>query len=131
MFPEIKKELEELNIGIVYLFGSRAQGLAKKDSDMDIGIVFREPVENTSLLPIYEKLYSLFLTANRKQKAEVDIVFLQSAPLALQFNAIQYGRVAYEISAKFRMAYEEKTMLLHSDFEPVAKEFDKMVLARI
>jgi predicted nucleotidyltransferase len=131
MFHIIKKELEKLNIGIVYVFGSRAQGLAKKDSDIDVGIVFSEPVENADLLLIYERLYSLFSSATRKQKAEIDIVFLQSAPLALQFNAIKYGKVAYEISAKFRMAYEEKTMLFHSDFEPVSKEFDKMVLARI
>jgi len=131
MFHKIRKELEELNIGIVYVFGSRAQGLAKKDSDTDIGIVFSEPVENAGLLTIYEKLYSLFLTADRKQQGEIDIVFLQSASLALQFNAIKYGRVEYEISAKFRVAYEEKIMMLHSDFEPVAREFDEMVLARI
>jgi predicted nucleotidyltransferase len=131
MFHKIKKELEKLNIGIVYVFGSRAQGLAKKDSDIDIGIVFSESVENTNLLLIYEKLYSLFLTANRKQKGEIDIVFLQSASLALQFNAIKYGKVVYEISSKFKASYEEKIMLLHSDFEPLAKEFDEMVLARI
>ena len=131
MFNKIKKELEKLNIGIVYLFGSRAQGLAKKDSDMDIGIVFTGPVESASLLLIYEKLYSLFLTAGRKQKAEIDIVFLQSASLSLQFNAIKYGRVVYEISTKFRASYEEKVMLFHGDFEPVSREFDKMVLARI
>jgi predicted nucleotidyltransferase len=131
MFHIIKKELEKLNIGVVYIFGSRAQGLAKKNSDTDIGIVFSEVVENADLLQIYERLYSLFSTANRKQKGEIDIVFLQSASLALQFNAIKYGKVAYEISAKFRVAYEEKIMLLHSDFEPFAKEFDAMVLARI
>jgi len=131
MIHKIRKELEKLNIGIAYVFGSRAQGLAIKDSDMDIGIVFSEPVENADLLLIYGKLYSLFLTATREQQAEIDIVFLQSASLAMQFNAIKYGRVLYEISAKFRAAYEEKIMLFHSDFEPVAKEFDKMVLARI
>lgn len=131
MFHKIRKELEKLNIGIVYVFGSRAQGLAKKDSDIDIGIVFSEPVENADLLLTYEKLYSLFLTANRKQQAEIDIVFLQSSSLALQFNVIKYGRVEYEISAKFRASYEEKIMLFHSDFEPVAKEFDEMILARI
>ncbi|MEW6089207.1 MAG: nucleotidyltransferase domain-containing protein [bacterium] len=71
MFNKIKNELEKLNIGLVYLFGSRVQGLAKKDSDMDIGIVFVEPVENARLLLIFEKLYSLFSqqrTGNRKLK---------------------------------------------------------------
>ena len=131
MFHKIKKELEKLNIGIVYIFGSRAQGLAKKDSDIDIGIIFAEPFENSGLLLIYEKLYSLFLTAYRKQKAEIDIVFLQSASLAFQFNAIKYGKVVFEISSVFRASYEEKIMLFHSDFEPLSKEFDKMVLARI
>lgn len=129
MFNKIKKGFEKLNISIVYIFGSRGQGIDKKDSDIDIGIVFANPVDYNVQLPIYEKLYTLFSAIY--QKREIDIVFLQSAPLSLQLNAVKYGKAAYEVSSKFRADYEERVMLLHSDFEPILREFDKMTLGRV
>lgn len=129
MFGKIKEELEKLNIGIVYVFGSTVQGIGKKDSDVDIAIVFTNLVEDNAMLSLYERLQVLFSDIYREK--EIDIVFLQSAPLSLQLNVIKYGKAVYEVSSKFRADYEERVMLLHGDFEPISIEFDKMVLERI
>jgi predicted nucleotidyltransferase len=128
MFNKLKEEFRNLNIGIIYLFGSTAQGLSRKDSDIDIGIVFINVTEDKSQFAVYEKLYSLFSGVYEK---ETDIVFLQSASLSLQLNAVKYGKVIYETSSNFRADYEERVTLLYSDFEPVLAGFDKMVLERI
>lgn len=51
MFDKIKEELEKLNVGVVYVFGSTAQGIGKKDSDVDIAVVFTNLVEDNAMLP--------------------------------------------------------------------------------
>jgi predicted nucleotidyltransferase len=126
---EIKKELKKFNVGIVYLFGSVAQGISTLESDTDLGIVFTDFKVLRNHPQIHADLDVLF--SNIYQNREVDIVFLQDAHLTIQLNAINYGRVVYQISPEFRANYEENVMLLYGDFEPLLREFDRMVLERI
>ena len=52
--PTTKKRLQDVGVGIVYLFGSRASGVSHEKSDYDVGVVFtdyRKLVENTLELP--------------------------------------------------------------------------------
>ena len=129
MIKKVEKELNRLNVGIVYIFGSTAQGIAKRGSDIDIGIVFTDSGVNCRSFKVYEELYKLFSNVYRNK--ETDIVFLQDAHISLQLDAVKHGRVAYQISPEFRANYEEKIILQYCDFEPILRDFDKAILERI
>ncbi len=82
-----------------------------------------------SSLVTYNKLYALF--SEIFQSNEIDIIFLEDAPLSLQFEAIKYGKVLYEKDTNVRLDYEEKTMLKYADFLPLEEEMERVILERI
>ena len=127
------QKLEALGVGIVYLFGSYAEGVAGPTSDIDIGVVFCDgsPVtRNTS--PFYAALYDIFVDCfDMSNFRTIDIVFLQRASLELRFDAITHGVVLYEISSEFRLEFEEHTAALYRDFQPVLRQFNRTILERV
>lgn len=128
MKKNLRKKLKEAGVAIAYLFGSSATGLKDKESDIDIGIVFENGLPLSSL-ETYNKLYALF--SEIFQSKEIDIIFLEDAPLSLQFEAIKYGKVLYEKDTNSRLDYEEKTMLKYADFLPLEEEMERVILERI
>jgi len=128
MKREFRDKLRSLQVAVVYLFGSRANRRASPLSDTDIGVVFREmrPGQDTRepynlLFPIFSDLYP---------GSRVDIVFLQQAPLALQFSAIRDGRVIFEQDSVFRADYESLVVKQYLDFRPVLDFFDRVAAER-
>ncbi len=79
MKKEFKAELKKIGVSVVYLFGSRATGRESHTSDVDIGVVLREPIEDTR--SSYKVLYELFSAIYPPSR--VDIVFLHKASLSL------------------------------------------------
>lgn len=124
-------KIKKLGILVVYLFGSQAEGSATIRSDIDIGIVLKNPEKLEDTRPIYNALY---LELSRVFKPtflrELDIVFLQKAPITLQYNAITYGRVVYEEDPILRADYEERVVNLYMDFKPILEYFDRVALKR-
>lgn len=124
------KALRNLNVSVVYLFGSCAEGKKHPLSDVDIGVVFCE--KKTALGDVsrlYNQLYDLF--TNVFKGKIVDIVFLQRSALELRFDAITHGKVLYEVSKDERFKFEEKILLAYADFKPILKEFNQAILNRI
>lgn len=129
MKKAFKRKLEELGVAIVYLFGSSTTRNRRKDSDIDLGIVFKVGLHRKNSLEIYPELYNIF--SELYPTKEIDIVFLEDAPLSLQFEAIKYGKVIFESDTNTRLNYEEKIMLLYADFLPLQEEIEKVILERI
>ena len=131
--PLATDELKELDIAIVYLFGSQAEGTAGEGSDIDIGIVLKNPaVLQGGTTALYQKLYDLFTDVfDMSNFRTIDIVFLDRASLELRFDAVQHGIALYEDDPDFRDAFEERTALLYRDFAPLRRMFDEAVLAKI
>ena len=125
-----KKFLKDMKVGVVYLFGSQAEGFATPLSDVDVGVVFQDSAtvySNTN--EIYTKLYSFFTDLFPGQK--VDIVFLQRAGLELRFDAIAHGIVLFETSSDFRLDFEEHTTNSYLDFKPILREFNKALIENV
>ncbi|MEW6456672.1 MAG: nucleotidyltransferase domain-containing protein [Acidobacteriota bacterium] len=129
MLKSIQKELKNLKIIAVYLFGSSTHGIKHRESDLDIGILFENNRLSENKLEIYNKLYSIF--SDIFPAKEIDIVFLNDAPLSLQFDAIRNGKILYERDRNIRLNYEEKIILEYIDFEPIQREIDKIILERV
>jgi len=128
MKKALRKKLRDAGVAIVYLFGWSATGLNHKKSDIDIGIVFENELPDISL-EMYTKPYELF--SEYFPGNEIGIVFLEEAPLSLQFEAIKYGKVLYEKSTNSRLEYEGKVMLKYADYQPLEKEMEDTILNRI
>ncbi|MBT9538055.1 MAG: nucleotidyltransferase domain-containing protein [Nitrospirae bacterium] len=122
MEKKIKKQLKDSGVSFVYLFGSMSSGRTSPMSDVDIGIVLRDVNLLKRSKNIYTKLYAIF--ADIYPSFTIDIVFLQSAPLPLQYDAVRYGRVLFEADPKQRADYEAEVMNMYFDFMPVLRVFD-------
>ena len=125
------KILKELNIAIVYLFGSCAEGKALSVSDIDIGIVLTKDAaanleEDTG--KIYNQVYDIVTEIFPSR--HIDIVFLHKAPLELRFDVINHGRILFESSHEESLDFEEKTMVLYADFKPLLKEINDTIINR-
>lgn len=122
-----KNELKRLGVAVVYLIGSRATGAARRNSDYDFAVVMqkKESLRNEQLL--YDKLYEILSKTLPKGKSKnaypnnminIDIIFLQTAPLYYTIEARDNGKVLFEISPIFRADFEERATLEYLDFEP-------------
>ncbi len=128
MKKELKEEFKKLGVLIIYLFGSKAVRRGSPLSDMDIGIVLKASPLNIDTRGLYNRLFELFSEIYPDSK--VDIVFLQTAPLALQFFAMKDGRILFEENPGFTADYENLVIQQYLDFRPVLDFFDRVAEER-
>ena len=128
-----KQKLDKLGVAAVYLFGSRAEGVAGKLSDFDVAVLFRDPsTARADTNELYNKLYDIFSDAfDMSGFKNIDIVFLERAPLELQFDVVRHGKILCEISRDIRADFEHRTAMLYFDFKPLLEYFNKQVLAKV
>jgi predicted nucleotidyltransferase len=123
------KKLEELGIGLVYLFGSCAEGVSGPLSDMDIGVVLENPrIVRGNTMPMYNALYGLF--SEFFGTSNIDLVFLERASLELRFAAITHGKILFVARDDLRDDFEHRTAMLYADFKPALERFNRAVLSR-
>jgi predicted nucleotidyltransferase len=128
MKRDFKAKLEKLGISIVYLFGSEAIGRASRLSDIDIGIVLKSPASGGDPRTLYHMLYQLF--SELYPRSKLDIVFLETAPLSLQYSAIRDGKLIFEKDPKFTADYVNLVINQYLDFRPVLDLFDQVSMER-
>lgn len=124
------KQLKRLEVEVIYLFGSQAQGLAHSLSDFDIGVIFKNPEKIKDTLSIYNKLYKIFSEAFPKEK-DIDVVFLQFVPLSVQHSALPQGKVIYQDKEENRFKYQEDVLRKYLDFKHYLNIAHQAILARI
>ncbi len=125
-----KQRLEKLGVGLAYLFGSRAEGVAGPLSDTDIGIVFADPrLARGDTRAVYNTLYDLFSPA--LGSGNIDVVFLERAGLELCFDVITHGKIIFSVSDEFRENFEHRIAMLYADFRPILENFNRATLARV
>lgn len=126
--------LRKLGVAVLYLFGSHAEGLATPASDIDVGLLFAPdalplPANKTEL---YNELYDVLTDVfDMRGFRDIDIVFLDQAPLELQFDVITHGQTLFETDPEIRLGFEERIATLYRDFRPLLNEFDHAILQRI
>lgn len=143
VIPEAaKNELPKLGVVAVYLMGSHATGTATARSDYDFGIVLdraaraQDEYEYPKLHLVLYNLLSDLLPADEPPPPpgtlrDVDVVFLQRAPLYYATHALKYGVLLYDGDPRARVRFEERTREAVMDFEPLRRELERAVLARL
>lgn len=126
-----ESKMKKFGILAVYLFGSETERTTTTRSDIDIGIVLKKPKNLEDARPLYNTIYSEFSKIFKPTfLRDLDIVFLQNAPITLQYNAITHGRIIYEEDPIQRANYEERVVNQYIDFKPVLEYFDKIASKR-
>ena len=75
-------------VAFAVLFGSRATGSPRPDSDLDVGVLFAE-----DLSPAQRVLFRRRLAAELEELGEVDVVDLDEAPPLLAHRALMGTRL--------------------------------------
>ena len=128
MNKEFRENLKKLGISIVYLFGSRIVGKRTPLSDVDIGVIFKDATQCREKGSLYTRLFELF--SDSYPATKIDIVFLQTAPLSLQYSAVKEGKILFEENPVFTADYEYSIMNQYVDFRPVLDFFDQTLAER-
>ena len=125
MDAELKRRLVEFfgthaeDAAAVYLFGSAARGTSRSDSDVDVGILFRETPAATLDAQPFDVAADLASVLGR----EVDVVVLNSAPVDLRIRVLRDGQLIIDRDKSRRIAFEVRTRNEAWDLEPILREY--------
>lgn len=106
---------ERADICAVYLFGSRAAGTERADSDVDVGLLyFQAPPSTLTGMPFGDE-------ANLAEALglPVQIVVMNSAPIDLVQRIFRSQRLLLDKDPSFRVRFEVKRRNEYFDLKPV------------
>ncbi len=106
------------NVAAAYLYGSRARCEESKKSDLDLAILFKEPItEYSKILELRVEIQNLIentvLVGLREIHLGLSPVFLG--------QIISTGKVIYCRDENFRINFEVKVMRMIDDYERIRK----------
>jgi len=87
----LKEIADEFDLELIILFGSRAKGYAREDSDCDVGVLRKE-----GLVPAERFLELAFRLTRALKMGDVDLVDLRRASPILKYAAASSAKVLYE-----------------------------------
>jgi len=105
-----------------FLMGSYAKGTARKDSDVDVAVLFDVPPGIEEVASLREDLVLLL-------EKEVDLVLLNLAGPVIRMQALKTGKLLYGEKG----AYEEfftRTLNEYTDLKHFRKEAEEKILGR-
>lgn len=104
-------------IAAVYLFGSHARGDAGPDSDVDLGLVFRE--RGATALDHYRLILDLASRLEGPAGTDrIDLVVLEPQGPIFCHRVLSEGRLVYEGDTERRVDFESDTYSRYFDFKP-------------
>ena len=113
---------------IAYLFGSRARGTARADSDIDVAVLLSDDVPRERYLDV--QLAVADVLSRESRLPNVDLVVLNDAPLTLRGRAVQEGQLLYSTDEPLRAEMESRTFREFGDFKIWMAELDRELLVR-
>jgi predicted nucleotidyltransferase len=98
-------------IETLVLFGSRATGRARPDSDLDVAVLPREDVESRRKL----QLAVIVALMDLAPKGRVDVVLVDEAPVVLRQRIMEQGRVLIGADSRAWKRLRFETMQEYAD----------------
>jgi predicted nucleotidyltransferase len=114
---ELEARAERDGIAAAYLFGSVARGTARRDSDVDVGVLYSQhPAQTLEGLSIG---FNLGWDLEELLHLPVQVVILNHAPVDLSFRVLRDGKLLVDRDRSRRIAFEVRTRNVHWDMEPM------------
>jgi len=113
-YPKIEEIAKQYCVADFFVFGSKIEGFARADSDLDVGVRF----ENG--LPCAEKrgkIYGeLFADLNRCfPNQKLDLVFIDEVPLHFQYKIFTKGKMIFTSNQENSFNFQERIFNLYRD----------------
>ncbi|MGH3845240.1 MAG: type VII toxin-antitoxin system MntA family adenylyltransferase antitoxin [Pseudonocardiaceae bacterium] len=99
-------------VSFAYLFGSRATGGSRADSDADIAVL---PVRGLSAEQRADLRNRVAQIVEPAARTEVDVVLLDEAPLPLRGRIVSQPQVLYSADEPLRVRWESLTVRMYAD----------------
>lgn len=103
----------------VYLFGSEGRGEARATSDVDLGVLFREPPEPS----LDGRRFRLQGELENILRRPVDLIVLNEASPDLCHRVFRDGVLILDRDRTFRLRFEVKRRNEYLDFLPVLRRY--------
>ncbi len=102
--PDLRPLLGRVpGVQAVYVFGSRAQGAARPDSDLDLGLLAARPIDPVERFDAQEALAAAL-------GVDVDLVDLRSTSTVMRAEVLRTAQVLHDADPTARVAWEVWTM---------------------
>ncbi|MEX1367207.1 MAG: nucleotidyltransferase domain-containing protein [Nannocystaceae bacterium] len=127
--PQIARVLGRFpEVAAAWVFGSEARGQARPDSDLDIGLVFRQ--RGATALDHDRALRTMAaqLEAVVPGRA-IDLVVLESQGPIFCHRVLSEGRRVYDADPQRRIDFESETYVRYFDFRPTYELANQHALA--
>lgn len=125
---QLSQHLREVGLVAAWLFGSRARGDAREDSDADVAVLCRVRGAPPSLM-VQGGLTLQFGDALGVPR--VDLVVLDIAPLDLRGRILQEGVLLWSDDEPARVRFTVETLSRYHDARPAIEAQDRAFLAAI
>ncbi len=110
------------------LFGSRARGSARDDSDVDVAILLRAAPRDEGRYRVVRELLDAFY--GHVSSEQLDLVLLNDAPPALAFQVLKHGTMVVCRDDVAMHRFRVRTYRVHADYEPVERLFRRVTRER-
>lgn len=117
---------KERTVAAAYLFGSRVQGTARPDSDVDIAVILPAALEEEEAFS--ERIRLLGQLEDLLQPRQVDVVDLERVPPLLAHEVLRSSVLLCEHDPDRRIIVEAKRQAEYLDFVPRLQYYRKEVL---
>jgi uncharacterized protein len=105
-------------VRVAYFFGSRAEGGARPDSDVDIAVAFTPGASARAREDARRAIVGLVTDALGALGERADVVDLDAADSAVSFRAIKDGRLLFARTAEERVRAEVRVGRRYDDDAP-------------
>ncbi len=106
-------------VAVAWLFGSRARGTERANSDVDVGVVFMQPRPRTLMgLPT-----ELEAALGARLALDVQVVDLERASVDLVHRVLLEGRLLFERDPRKRVEFEVRRRREYFDLLPHLRRY--------
>jgi predicted nucleotidyltransferase len=113
---------DEPDIELAVVFGSIAQGRARRESDVDVGVL--GDLSNA-------RLSTLAVHLSRVARRQVDLIALDQAPPLLRFEVARTGQLLFERQPSLWTNFKVRAMVDWWDWAPYARRFAAAAAVRL
>ncbi|WP_121958036.1 nucleotidyltransferase domain-containing protein [Petrotoga sp. 9PWA.NaAc.5.4] len=109
--------IKNLDVDVIYLFGSSVKNIMREDSDIDIAFLSEKSVDAFDLFLLSQKLADLV-------GREVDLIDIKKASTVFQTQIISTGLVIYSYDEKKRAIFE---MITYKSYARLNEEREEIL----
>lgn len=125
---KIKEIALKYNLDLIYLFGSKVINKDSELSDLDIAVLLKKRINYN----LEELILNLIFEFTRLFGFDnIDLLILNNARLAIQYNVICEGKILYYSNIEEKCSYETQIIKKYFDFKKYEEEYYKAMHEQI